>query len=64
MATKFIVDTHALIWHLEGRASLGSSARSVLESPDSELILPNGDANNPIMELHLKTVTAVSRGAR
>jgi len=40
MATKFIVDTHALIWHLEGRASLGSSARSVLESPDSELILP------------------------
>ena len=40
MATKFIVDTHALIWHLEGRTSLGSSARFVLESSESELILP------------------------
>jgi len=28
------------------------------------LIDDRGDANNPIMELHLKTVTAVSRGAR
>ncbi len=28
------------------------------------LIDDNADPNNPIMELHLKTVTAVSRGAR
>lgn len=40
MATKFIVDTHALIWHLEGRSSLGPAARTVLESPESELVLP------------------------
>lgn len=40
MATKFIVDTHALIWHLEGRPALGSGARAVLDSPDSELVLP------------------------
>jgi hypothetical protein len=40
MATKFIVDTHALIWHLEGKSTLGSGARTVLDSPDSELVLP------------------------
>lgn len=38
MATKSIVDTHALIWHLEGKTTLGK--RAVLDSPNSELILP------------------------
>jgi PIN domain nuclease of toxin-antitoxin system len=40
MANKYIVDTHALIWHLEGKSTLGSKARAALESADSELILP------------------------
>ena len=40
MATKFIVDTHALIWHLEGRSSIGAGAKAVIDSPESELILP------------------------
>ena len=40
MATKFIVDTHALIWYLEGKSTLGQRARAVIDSPDSELVLP------------------------
>lgn len=40
MATKFIVDTHALVWHLEGNPKLGTQAKAVIDSPNSELILP------------------------
>jgi len=40
MATKFIVDTHALIWHLEGNPALGRKAKAVIDSPQSELVLP------------------------
>lgn len=40
MATKFIVDTHALIWHLEGKPTLGRKAKAVIDSPRSELVLP------------------------
>lgn len=40
MATKYIVDTHALIWHLEGNVALGQKAAKVLSSVSSELVLP------------------------
>ena len=40
MATKFILDTHALVWHLEGNSRLGPSARAVIDDPASELVLP------------------------
>lgn len=40
MATKYILDTHALIWHLEGNNLLGSQARRVIDDPASELVLP------------------------
>jgi len=40
MATKFIVDTHALIWHFEGNSLLGESAKAVISDPASEMILP------------------------
>ena len=40
MATKFIVDTHALIWHLEGKPTLGKKAKAAIDSPHSELVLP------------------------
>ena len=40
MATKFILDTHALIWHLEGNRLLGTTARSIIDDPASELVLP------------------------
>lgn len=40
MATKYIVDTHALIWHLEGNKLLGAAAKSVIDDPASQLVLP------------------------
>ena len=40
MATKYIVDTHALVWHLEGKPTLGKKAKAVIDAPHSELILP------------------------
>lgn len=40
MATRYIVDTHALIWHFEGNSLLGPAAKSVTTDPNSELILP------------------------
>ncbi len=40
MATKYIVDTHALIWHFEGNPLLGAAAKAVTSDPNSELILP------------------------
>jgi PIN domain nuclease of toxin-antitoxin system len=40
MATKYVLDTHALIWHLEGNRLLGTKAKSVIDAPASELVLP------------------------
>ncbi len=40
MATKNIVDTHALIWYLEGNPRLGANAKTVLDEPTSELVIP------------------------
>ena len=30
MGTKQVVDTHALVWHLEGNPRLGSSAKVIM----------------------------------
>ena len=40
MATKHVVDTHAIVWFLEGNPRLGENARAILENADSELIIP------------------------
>jgi PIN domain nuclease of toxin-antitoxin system len=40
LVMKYVVDTHALIWFLEGNPRLGASAKTVLMDPISELILP------------------------
>jgi len=37
---KYVVDTHALIWFLEGNSRLGENARAILTNADSQLILP------------------------
>ena len=37
---KYVVDTHALIWFLEGNPRLGAAAKTVLMDPVSELVLP------------------------
>ncbi len=37
---KYVVDTHALIWFLEGNSRLGINANAILSNPDSQLIIP------------------------
>ncbi|MGF1674595.1 MAG: type II toxin-antitoxin system VapC family toxin [Rivularia sp. (in: cyanobacteria)] len=37
---KYVVDTHALIWFLEGNPRLGTNAKAILSHPDSRLIIP------------------------
>lgn len=37
---KYVVDTHALIWFLEGNARIGTNAKIILSEPTSQLILP------------------------
>ncbi len=36
----YVVDTHALVWFLEGNPRLGSNAKALLEDPTSVLIMP------------------------
>jgi PIN domain nuclease of toxin-antitoxin system len=40
MASKHVLDTHALIWYLESNARLGGAAKVVLDDAASELVLP------------------------
>ena len=37
----YIVDTHALVWHLEANPNLSPSAAAVLSSGASEVIIPS-----------------------
>ena len=37
---RYVVDTHALVWHLTGDARLGETARRVLEDENSLLVVP------------------------
>lgn len=37
---KYVLDTHALIWFLEGNSRLGENAKNILSDPNSGLILP------------------------
>lgn len=40
MANKYILDTHALLWYLEGNPRLGQRAKVAMSATDSEMILP------------------------
>lgn len=40
MVHKYVVDTHALIWYLEGNSLLGKAAQTVLQDAASELVVP------------------------
>jgi PIN domain nuclease of toxin-antitoxin system len=40
MAHKYVLDTHALVWHLEGNPRLGPQAKRVIDDPTSNLVLP------------------------
>ncbi len=39
MARKYILDTHALIWFLEGSKRLSQPAKAIIAAPDSEMVL-------------------------
>lgn len=40
MAHKYVLDTHTLVWYIEGNPRLGASAKVVIDDPGSELVLP------------------------
>lgn len=40
MANKYIIDTHALVWYLEGNPRLGQHAKDIMSETESELVLP------------------------
>lgn len=40
MATKCVLDTHALIWYLEGSARLSPSVKAIMDDPATAMILP------------------------
>ena len=37
---KYVIDTHALMWFLEGNPRLGNRAKAILSDATSQLILP------------------------
>jgi len=73
MATKHVVDTHALVWFLEGNPRLGVHARAVLEEQNSELVIPaialaeacwmieHGRTSIPTVDAFLETIDADPR---
>ncbi len=40
MSAKYVVDTHALVWHLEGNPRLEDRARGIMKDPETALFLP------------------------
>lgn len=40
MASSYVLDTHALLWYLEGNRKLGKRAHAAIASPENHLILP------------------------
>jgi PIN domain nuclease of toxin-antitoxin system len=36
----YVVDTHALLWHLTNDARLGANAQRILDDPNARLIIP------------------------
>lgn len=40
MAHKYILDTHALVWFVEGNKRLSESAKEIIVATDSQMVLP------------------------
>lgn len=40
MADKYILDTHALVWFVEGNKRLTESAKAIIAATDSQMVLP------------------------
>lgn len=70
---KYVVDTYALIWFLEGNSRLGANARTILSEFDHQLVLPaialaeavwiveRGKTSIPSVSALLSAVSADSR---
>ena len=40
MAHRYILDTHALVWFVEGNKRLSESAKAIIAANDSQMVLP------------------------
>ncbi|HSN77754.1 MAG TPA: hypothetical protein VL334_21985 [Anaerolineae bacterium] len=40
MAFKYVLDTHPLVWYLEGNPRLSPKVKAVIDDPKSNLVLP------------------------
>lgn len=40
MPHKYVLDAHALVWYLEGNLKLAPNAKSIMDHPNSEMVLP------------------------
>jgi PIN domain nuclease of toxin-antitoxin system len=40
VATRYVIDTHALLWYLANDPALGARVGAVLDDPTSDLVLP------------------------
>ncbi len=40
MATKYVLDTHTLVWYVEGHPKLGTQARTIMDEKTNKLVLP------------------------
>jgi len=40
MVHKYILDTHALVWYLEGNKLLGKQAKAIIDAAESQMVLP------------------------
>lgn len=40
MAHKYVLDTHALVWFVEGNKRLSEPAKAILSASDSQMVLP------------------------
>ena len=40
MALKYVLDTHPLVWYLEGNPRLSQKAKAIIDDQGSDLVLP------------------------
>ncbi len=40
MALKYVLDTHSLVWYLEGNPRLSPRAKAIVEDSNNQLVLP------------------------
>jgi PIN domain nuclease of toxin-antitoxin system len=45
----YVVDTHVLVWYLDGDDQLSASAKEILDNPDTRLLIPYFGINVAIL---------------